>query len=114
MSLIDREYMKRECESTTKNRFKSSDAYAHSNSYSRRELSSEGSFRSPLQSESNGERFSCIRCGRSYSTKEAAAICFRSHSYKPVAGDGTTSILYKIKKYMYKIKKSIINIVSKR
>ena len=64
MSLADRDYMRRDRTSTSKS-----------------------SFRSPSRSPDHG-RFSCIRCGRSYSTKKAAAACYRSHRLKTRCSNG--------------------------
>ena len=76
MSLADRDYMRRDYNSTSKS-----------------------SFRSPSRSSDRG-KFSCIRCGRSYSTKKAAAACYRSHRLKTKSSNG-------------KMKKSITESISK-
>lgn len=60
---------------------------------------SKSSFRSHSRSSDRG-RFSCIRCGRSYSTKKAAAACYRSHRLKTKRSNG-------------KMKKSITESISK-
>jgi|LGVF01.1.fsa_nt_gb hypothetical protein len=113
MSLIDRDYMRREGKPATKNRSKASNAPAHSDSHSVRKSPSEASFRLHLSKDSDGGRFSCIRCGRSHSTKEAAAVCFRSHNSEHRVDGRATNFLSKIKRYMYKIKRSITNLVSR-
>ena len=76
MSLADRDYMRRGYNST-----------------------SNSSFRFSSRSPDHG-RFSCIRCGRSYSTKKAAATCYRSHRLKTKSSNG-------------KMKKSITESISK-
>ena len=78
MSLVDRDYTRRDYKSTRDRSFKSrSKSLGHGN-------------------------FSCIRCGRSYSTKEKAAACFRSHRSK---SGGLTTVS--------KMKRSIKNLISK-
>ena len=78
MSLADRDYTRRGYKSTR-----------------------DSSFKLRSKSPDHGN-FSCIRCGRSYSTKEKAAACFKSHH--PKSGGLTT---------ISKLKKSITNLVSK-
>lgn len=78
MSLADRDYTRRDYKSTRDRSFK------------------------PRSISPDHGNFSCIRCGRSYSTKERAAACFRSHRPKS-RGLATAS----------KLKKSITNLLSK-
>jgi len=78
MSLADRDYMRRDYKSTRDRSFK------------------------PHSISPDHGNFSCIRCGRSYSTKEKAAACFKSH--RPKSGSLTT---------ISKMKKSITNLISK-
>ena len=78
MSLADRDYTRRDYKSTRDSSFK------------------------PRSKSPDHGNFSCIRCGRSYSTKERAAACFRSH--RPKSGGLTT---------ISKLKKSITNLISK-
>ena len=113
MSLIDRDYMEREEKPAIKNRLKASKAPAHSGSHSVRKSPSVTSFRLHRSKDGDGGRFSCIRCGRSYSTKEAAAACFGSHSSERRVHDRATNFSSKIKRYLYKIKRSIRNLVSR-
>ena len=114
MSLQDREYMNPEKRRlATKKSSKASNAYTHSGSYPHRKSPSEESFGSH-PSEFDGGKFSCISCGSSYSTKESAATCFRNHSSDIEAESERTSMLYRVKKYICKIKISITNLVSKR
>ena len=78
MSLADRDYTRRGYKSTR-----------------------DSSFKLRSKSPDHGN-FSCIRCGRSYSTKEKAAACFRSHLSK---SGGLTTVS--------KLKRSITNLISK-
>ena len=78
MSLADRDYTRKDYKSTRDRSFK------------------------PRSISPDHGNFSCIRCGRSYSTKEKAAACFRSHRPK---SEGLTTIS--------KMKKSITNLISK-
>lgn len=78
MSLADRDYTRRDYKPIRASRFK------------------------PRSKSPDHRRFSCIRCGRSYSTKERAAACFKSH--RPKSGGLTT---------ISKLKKSITNLISK-
>ena len=78
MGLADRDYTRRDYKSTRDRSFK------------------------PRSISPDHGNFSCIRCGRSYSTKERAAACFRSH--RPKSGGLAT---------VSKLKKSITNLISK-
>lgn len=78
MSLADRDYTRRDYKSTRDSSFK------------------------PRSKSPDHGNFSCIRCGRSYSTKEKAAACFRSHLSK---SRGLTTVS--------KLKRSITNLISK-
>jgi len=78
MSLADRDYTRRDYKSTRDSSFK------------------------PRPGSPTYGNFSCIRCGRSYSTKEAAVACFKSHHPK---SRGLTTVS--------KLKKSITNLISK-
>ena len=78
MGLADRDYTKRDYKSTRDRSFK------------------------PRPGSPTHGNFSCMRCGRSYSTKEAAAACFRSH--RPKSGGLIT---------VSKMKRSIKNLISK-
>ena len=78
MSLADRDYTRRDYKPIRDSRFK------------------------PRSKSPDHGNFSCIRCGRSYSTKEKAAACFRSHLSK---SGGLTTV--------FKLKKSITNLISK-
>ena len=113
MSLMDRDYMRRRSESTTKNGFKASNTPTNLDSHSVRKSPSEESFGLHLQNDTDAGRFSCIRCGKSYSTKEASAACFRSHSSEFIVEGEAINILSKIRKYMYKIKRLITNLASR-
>lgn len=113
MSLIDRDYMRREGKPAAKNVFKASNTPANLDSHSVRKSPSEESFGLHIQNDTDAGRFSCIRCGKSYSTKEASAACFRSHSSEFMVEGEATNVLSKIRKYMYKIKRLITNLVSR-
>ena len=87
MGLAERDYMRRDYNSTRSRNFKSN------------------------TQESDSGRFSCIKCGRTYSTKEAAMACFRSHKTQfkdlKIKKDGS----YKLP-FSYKFKNMVKKVIS--